>query len=67
MIIVAVNNALPINFILVTKPRSRRPGRSTQIVGSVLDAVMDTAVDVLVDAKVTAISGSRAMIIRMGI
>ena len=58
LIIVVANTTLQIACILVTRPRSRSP-RSAQLVGAVVDAVGG--------AKVTKISGTKEMIIRMGI
>ena len=49
-IIVAAKNMLKIASILVTRPISRRPRRSTQLVWE----VMDTAVDAMADTKVAA-------------
>ena len=66
VIIVATNAMLQIYRILVTRPRPRRPGRSAQLVGAVVDAAVE-AVDAVFDAKSTAIIGARAMKIGMGI
>ena len=63
MIIVAANTKLQIFQTLVTRPISRSPRTIPQFVGE----VVDVALDAVADAKMTAISGSRAMIIRMGI
>ena len=56
---------LHISCIIVTRSRSRRPRKSAQLVGVVVDAVVDAAVDAVADAKVVEISGP--MIIMMGI
>ena len=61
MIIVVENTTLPIYRILVTRSKLKRPMRSAQLVGLVVDAEMD----VVADAKVTVRSGST--IKRMGI
>ena len=58
---------LQIDRILVTRPRSRRPIMSTQLLGAVVDTLVDASVDAVADTKVTARSGSRVMIIRIGI
>ena len=54
MIIVVANTTLQIACILVTRPRSRSPRRSAQLVRAVVDAVGG--------AKVTKISGTKEMI-----
>ena len=59
VIMVVANTTLHISCILVTRPISIMPRRSMQLVGAVVDTVAD--------AKVTEITGSRSMIIRMGI
>ena len=62
---------LQISYILVTRPKLRRPRRSAQIIFIVVDAMVDAEVDVAVDAvadaKVTARSGEtiRSMGIEM--
>ena len=61
VIIVVENTTLPIARILVTRPKLKRPRRSAQLVGLVVDAAMDA----VADAKVNARSG--ATIKRMGI
>ena len=55
------NNMLQIDRILVTRPILRRPRRSAQLVGEVVNA----AVDAVADAKVATRSGE--MITRTGI
>ena len=65
MIIVVENNTLQINLIIVTRPKLRRPMRSSQLVEVVEDSTVDAAVDVVAVAKVTTRSG--AAIIGMGI
>ena len=65
MVIVVENTTLQIAYILVTRPKIRRPRRSAHIAGVVLDAMVDEAVDAVADSKLIAISG--ATIIGMGI
>ena len=54
----AENTILQIARILMTSPKLRRPRRSAQLVGVVMESIVETAVDVVADAKLIAINGS---------
>ena len=65
VIILVENNTIQISCILVTRPNLRRPRKSVQLVGVVVDAMVDTTVDAVADAKVNTRIG--ATIRQMGI
>ena len=58
VIIVVENTNLQIARIPLTRPKLRRPRRSAQLVGVVMESIVETAVDVVADAKLIAINGS---------